>query len=240
MKSYAIVGCGGIGFALAPILARLLMATDSTLYLVDGKAVKQSNVTRQFGASAVGKNKAEVLERIVTDIQPESTRLRVAAVPCYLENDTKDMHGWLNDPDLTVFLCVDTAASRIAIEDIISTRKDYTLVSGGNAEFDGQAIFSQKVKNKVKFRLPSEIDPDLRTRSDGRTPSMIPCDEAQVSEPQLVLANVQAALCMLSLWYNHTIGTDKKAKKINFAAFDVRRPEVFPSWRGFPGEKNEQ
>jgi len=231
MKTYVVVGCGGIGFALAPLVARMLMGTDSMLYLVDGKSVRSANLARQFEARDVGENKAIALARRLSETLGENTRLTIVPVAAYLEQTEQGAHTWLSEEDPTVFLGVDTAASRVCVEDILVERcRSFTLISGGNAEYDGQAVLTRRVNGKFKTPLPSDVTPDIRV-NDGRTPSLIPCDEAQVSEPQLVLANAQAALCMLGLWYGQVLNKPKRDRQFNYVKFDMRLPEVFPTSR---------
>lgn len=231
MKTYVVVGCGGIGFALAPPLARMLMGTDSTLYLVDGKSVRSANLARQFEARDVGENKAIALARRLSDTLGSGTRLTIVPIAAYVEQTEKEAHVWLNEEDPTVFLGVDTAASRVCIENILVEKcRSFTLISGGNAEYDGQAVLTRRLHGKFKTPLPSDVTPDIRV-NDGRTPSLIPCDEAQVSEPQLVLANAQAALCMLGLWYGQVLNKPKRDREFNYVKFDMRLPEVFPASR---------
>ncbi len=232
-KTYVIAGCGGIGHALAELLARMLMSSPADLYLIDGKAVRTANLARQFGASDIGENKANALARKLSAIVGDNENLNIIPVPNYLEPCLEAAHDWLSVEDPTVFLCVDTAASRVCIEDMLCKHfRSFTLIAGGNAEFDGQATFGRREKGKTKQPLPTEVNPDIRAKSDGRTPSMIPCDEQQVSEPQLVIANAQAAICMLSLWYGQILNTPKRAdRRFNYVTFNVQTPEVFPSIR---------
>lgn len=229
MTTYALIGCGGVGYALAPTLTRMLMAAQSSFYLVDGKTIRTANLARQFASSDVGHNKAEALADTCRRLIPIESPLKIHAVASYLEPATADQHEWLKHDDLVVFLAADTKASRVAVERILDdTDSDFTLVSGGNNEWDGQAVITRRRKGKYLDPLPSQVNPNL-LENDGRTPSMIPCDELAVSEPQLVIANVQTAACMLGLWYSQVLNKPKRA--FNHVAFNMKTPEVFPSVR---------
>jgi tRNA A37 threonylcarbamoyladenosine dehydratase len=229
MTTYAIIGCGGIGYALAPIVTRMLMASQSSLYLVDGKTIRTANLARQFATTDVGQNKAEALADTCRRLIPIESPLKIHAVASYLEPATVEQHEWLQHDDLVVFLAADTKASRVAVERILdATDSNFTLIAGGNNEWDGQAVITRRHRKRYLDPLPSEVNPDLLD-NDGRTPSMIPCDEAAVSEPQLVIANVQTAVCMVGLWYSQVL--NKPKKPFNHVAFNMKTPEVFPSVR---------
>jgi len=226
-----VVGCGGIGYRLAEPLTRLLAARpDSQLFLIDGKAVKPDNVSRQHGVDVIGLNKAEALAaRLTRLVGPE--KVRITAIPFYFDRpDAAQQRPWLELPHPHVFCGVDTAASRVFLEDRLATLPTVTLVSGGNEFFSGQAtIWLRRDKRDLTPR-PSQLDPDLR-RHDQRLPSEIPCDENVVHYPQLGLANDAAALAMLCLWYARVYAPQDKPTTSNYVTFDVRRAELYPAKR---------
>ena len=62
----AIVGTGGTGGNLIPLVARMLSATylNTTLLLIDGDRVEEKNLKRQpFSKRDIGMNKARALAK---------------------------------------------------------------------------------------------------------------------------------------------------------------------------------
>lgn len=227
MNTYVLVGCGGIGYHMADSLVRLLRTLEDTeLVLVDGKRVLNKNLARQYGVSDVGSFKAELLAEKLTSslIGPEDT-LRITAVTSFIENDNLDTHLWAEADTLTVFSGVDNNASRIVLEDIMADRDEMTLISAGNHYVDGQAILCRKRSGKYLDPTPSELDPEILD-NDGVMPSEIPCDEEVASAPQLALANSQAGLAMLSLWYSQVLNDPEEGKEFNYVTFNVSEPHL--------------
>ncbi len=82
-KKIIIFGVGGVGGFAAEALVR---AGIQTIALVDYDVVDITNINRQITAlhSTVGRNKAEVMEERIRDINPE------AVVNAYVEMLTQD------------------------------------------------------------------------------------------------------------------------------------------------------
>lgn len=235
IKNYVIIGCGGIGFRLAePLLRMLLPVPGAQLFLVDGKDVRHKNLSRQHGSASVGLNKAVAVARSLEALVPDSG-VKIVPVEHYLEEEFINQHDrWLKLDEMVVFAGVDNKPSRVFIEDAIQQHVsgECVLISGGNDEDSGQAVLTRFKRRKPLDPLPSEIDPDLLIYDDGRMPSKIPCDEATESEPQLPIANMGAAWCMLSLWYSQIVLTpEREDRRFTHARFDATTPEVFPSTR---------
>ncbi len=79
----AVVGLGGVGSSCAEALAR---GGVGALVLLDRDVVTPSNINRQALAfhSTLGRPKAEVMRKMVLDINPEA---RVTAVTAFLDKD---------------------------------------------------------------------------------------------------------------------------------------------------------
>lgn len=229
-----VVGCGGIGYHLAePLLRMLLPQPDARLYLIDGKAVRTRNLARQFELSDIGENKAKALAARISRIKDPASTVRVIPIDQYLEDGALfEFHKeWFFNENTVVFSGVDSKASRVVFEELFQDRKfTGTFISAGNDEIDGQVACCQFVRGVPQGPMPSEIDPDLLI-NDGRMPSQIPCDEAVVSEPQHVLGNLGAAITMLGFWYSQFLNTPADNRRFNYAHFNMKTPEVFPSNR---------
>lgn len=227
MTTYVIVGCGGVGYAVAEPLTRMLVGSSDRLILIDGKTVKESNLSRQYDTRVIGTNKATALRSKLLNLVPESSQLSIEALPYYLEEfNLKDHNEWLTAKHLVVFVAADSKASRVLCETVLEERKSFILISGGNHELDGQASITIKKNGVLLTPLPSTIHQDL-LENDGRTPSMIPCDEAAVSEPQIVVVNMLVAAAMLSFWYSTVVNPSNC--KFNYVNINIGSPEIFPS-----------
>lgn len=108
-KKVLVFGCGGVGGYVIETLARCGI---NTLGIVDNDVVKESNINRQIIAlhSTIGKNKIDVMEARLKDINPSIN------VNKYLKFITKDN---INEFDIEnydyVIDCIDTVTSKVSI-----------------------------------------------------------------------------------------------------------------------------
>lgn len=66
-----VVGCGGIGFHVAKMLA---MSGVETIYAFDPDTLEESNLNRlDIGPEYIGKNKADVVKSVCRSLRPEIT-----------------------------------------------------------------------------------------------------------------------------------------------------------------------
>lgn len=235
ITDYVIIGCGGTGYSLAEPLLRMIMPQKkANLWLIDGKTVRSQNMMRQFGLSDVGINKAVALKNHISRIlDPKTTGIKITAIPHYLEPALIGSHReWLSAEHIAVFCCIDSKAGRVYFEDLLSERRNVVYIDAGNEEWDGQAVFYQKVDGKELYPRPTEINPEL-LENDNRMPSQIPCDELAVSSPQFAVANMAAALSALMLWTAKIHVTDNSVgdKSTNYVVFDTRSPCMLPKVR---------
>src|SRR5438270_8419136 len=127
-----VIGLGGIGSWLAPILARYVEhrpGARSRMTLVDGDVYERPNGARQhftgFGNKA--RKTAEALSR-------QYERLSVRAVESYVTaNNVQTLIG----EGAVVFLAVDNHATRKLVSDRCAGLQDVILLSGGNELTDG-------------------------------------------------------------------------------------------------------
>lgn len=82
--AHIIIGCGGVGFWLAIILATLnAPRCMPTIYLFDGDKLEDKNRNRLlYPRSAVGRNKALLLAEFILNIRPEIGD-RIVAIPLH-------------------------------------------------------------------------------------------------------------------------------------------------------------
>lgn len=122
-----IVGCGGTGSNLAPMLSRMMK--NKTFILIDGDMVEDKNISRQtFQSFDSGNNKAMALAWKLNSNFPN----RHLFLNRYIENkeDILKMILKPNSNELiqeeTIYLCgcVDNNASRIILEDTYKYLKE--------------------------------------------------------------------------------------------------------------------
>ncbi|MNK27619.1 thiamine biosynthesis protein ThiF [compost metagenome] len=153
-----VVGCGGTGSRLVPMLVQFLRTitkehsprgwlTDVSIVLIDGDEVEQKNLARQnFIAADVGKNKAAVLAQRYG----KAYGMNVIAYPEFLKEEDKDHLIRSKIPGLgtavrpeMVFMCVDSAkARRLTLEALTPVSGIPTFfIDAGNEDDFGQVRF---------------------------------------------------------------------------------------------------
>lgn len=124
-----VIGAGGLG---CPALQYLAAAGVGALCISDGDRVEASNLHRQilYGASDIGRNKAEAAADRLRDLNPHISlrALADAATPSTLPN-------WLREVDL-VLDCCDGFESAYAIHDLC-WNAGIPLVQAAVHQFDG-------------------------------------------------------------------------------------------------------
>jgi molybdopterin/thiamine biosynthesis adenylyltransferase len=181
----AIIGCGGIGCNLAPILSRM-----SDIVLVDGDIYEPANVTRQFPALKHKGNKAMVLQELIQ----EHTLNKVQSIPAYAQDCTiMNCDEW-RGVDF-IISGVDNNESRYIIKDIADSIGVPAILAGNEHEH-----------GEAHFVIPEVYDPFAYFEfvSDPHaTPWGCNTDVVLDEFPQTILANALAggaALHLLMSW----------------------------------------
>jgi molybdopterin/thiamine biosynthesis adenylyltransferase len=197
MERVIIVGLGGIGGALAEPLARYLCysGTIKELWLVDGDRYERRNAERQkIGERDVGRSKAEVwAERL----QGSFPGLKVRSASLYL---TPQSARELLPNRSVVMLCVDNHATRNLAQSQVSKLREVVLISGGNDYTDGNVQVFVKRGGKALSAPITRYHPEIEFPRDRR-PDEVGCDELVAEAPQLLFANLTAAVLMLNALY---------------------------------------
>ena len=198
-----VIGIGGIGTCLLPVLIRFLNfnVSDAFVLLIDGDWFEDKNRERQM-FDCLG-NKAEVTaERL----QGQNPRVDLEAWAEYVtDNNVVEL---IHEGDM-VLLCVDNHATRKLVSDRCEELNDVTLISGGNELTDGSVhVYVRKGGKDVTLPLANDFHPEIQYPED-HNPAEAGCDEQTESEPQLLLTNNLVAAMMLSSFY--TVLQDKLA-----------------------------
>lgn len=127
-SSVLIAGIGGLGCVVSEILVR---AGIGKIILIDNTIIEASNLNRQilFGASDIGKPKADVAKRKLQAINPE---LKVETI----QKDITDLNQ-VHLPHFTgIADCLDNFAARFELEKLLQSK--HFLVHGGVQNDFGQ------------------------------------------------------------------------------------------------------
>jgi len=195
-----VIGLGGIGSCLVPLLARFLNFnySDAIVTLIDGDSFEESNAERQ-SFDRLG-NKAEVTAESLGQTFP---KLCFRSVPEFVTND--NLPALVYNEDI-VFLCVDNHASRKLVSDHGENLADVSIFSGGNEFTDGNVqIFIRKEGANVTLPLANEFHPEIGNAADTHLPTA-GCMQMQAAAPQQIFANNTAATIMLNAFYSHLQG----------------------------------
>lgn len=196
VQQVRVVGIGGIGGCLLPVLLRFLnyRGEPVSVTLIDGDRFEESNANRQrFDRPG---NKATVA---VGMYRSEFRLLTLAATHEYVTQE--NVAELIVDGDI-MFLCVDNHATRKLVSDHAERLRDVLVISGGNDHTDGnaQVFWRENGKNKT-LPLANRFHLEIVEPVDAN-PGEVNCTARAASgEPQLLLANNAAATCMLNAFY---------------------------------------
>lgn len=185
-QTFIIVGCGGTGSRLVPLLTQFLKTcpwvVEPAIFLIDDDVVEEKNLSRQnFIQQDVGKPKAEVLANrygraFNTPIMPIVSRVggeNSGRVYNQIFRNKETMIAG-NIKSALVISCVDTMTARRAILDEFSQvwRSQGIFLDGGNEDVFGQVIICNP--GQVMYRSPPTSDSDSLEKSLPQLHGMLP------------------------------------------------------------------
>jgi len=233
-----MVGCGGTGSNLVPHLAQLVYSLKServSVILADQDVVEPDNIGRQlFIEPEVGENKAGVLQmRYYT-----AWGVNLSYYPHYITEEgvlirllcpLAEVHG--KAPVMPILLgCVDNVFTRRIFEKVFRHSENLIYLDAGNSEFSGQVVMGFRYKGKTLLKPAAEYFPEILTEQDeiqvGGT-----CTRNMVKQPQSLVANLWAAVTMLS-FLNSIMGL--KEVPVSRATFNARNTIVRPQYVSDP------
>ena len=199
-----VIGAGGIGGALLPVLCRVLNYgtaafefADVEIGVVDGDKFEISNAQRQ-AFPELG-NKADVT---VAELEEDFNNLFIRSMPFYVNQDNI---GRIIEEGQVVFACVDNHATRKLISDHCETLKNVTVISGGNDYSDGNIqVFIRRDGKNVTLPLANKYHPEIQEPNDENPSDLADregCLELAPSDPQLLIANFAIASLMLNAFH---------------------------------------
>lgn len=200
MNNVVVVGCGGTGGRLIPMLGQIMSRGQwndlvPTLTLIDGDEVEVKNLTRQnFIVDDVGRNKSECL----AERYGAAFELPVVCIPHYFQGSDR-WDNWLSnhvpanfyrlvaDRPSTIFLCVDNMKARFEIiQSIINTTKrtgiEHLIIDAGNENTFGQTrVYTSRLLPAQDTNVDmSVLDRLVQKKSGAEIPlPFIPCPLAE-------------------------------------------------------------
>lgn len=230
MRNFVVVGAGGIGYHLVPILAKTVSevyreeASTPNLFIVDGDVVEDHNLARCFSGEAIGENKASFLSEYARSlVDPE--KLNIIDVPEFIDPMCKDrFHKRWFRSGVTIFGCVDNHKTRVFLEKECQSFKDSIYVSGGNSLYEGQALLSVRLEGKAILPPTYLTNPDQVSTADAnnRYPTDNDCTAEYEARPQLNLTNSAVANAMLGLWYSECVLKAPSEASLNTTYYDLK------------------
>ena len=208
ISSTLVIGAGGTGGHLIPLLARLLTyhpAASGPITIYDGDAFEPHNAERQpCSIEAAGLPKAEWMRQLCAQ-----QGLEVQAQASYVNSST--LRRFLRQADGTplIIASVDNDATRKMCLDILEEAgSDFFFVTPGNAGADdplqairGNVLWYGRVAGQTYGINPALVFPNIETPQDA-IPRDGGCMLQQASSPQLVTANALAATLTLAVVQN--------------------------------------
>lgn len=198
--THYIIGCGGVGSQLVPVLTKLIRRPDTghrepeQIVLIDGDTVELKNLDRQlFSKEHIGRNKARALAEILSRSNFECD---THAVTEYF-SEGMDLDIAPND---LLWCCADNHACRRAVLDTCDLKHCRALI-GANEYTESEAYWYESSFRETPLD-PRRFYPEILTDRSGDPLAPAGCTgQAAEASPQLVLANTLAASMMMSLYW---------------------------------------
>lgn len=232
-----MLGAGGTGGHIAPHLYRLLYALDrpARFIVCDGDIVEEQNLVRQnFAPADLEENKAKALaerysavfgletEYIPSFIETE-TQLKTLLTPTYRFDSVRRESA----AELVLLLgAVDNNRSRQLCHRVFRQAEELIYIDSGNGEYTGQVVCGVRRNGRTYYPPIGTVYPDVLEDTD-KFPTELSCEEAAVSAPQSMAANITAAAAVVSMAYNILALGDSSVRQATFSTRTVNmRPEL--------------
>jgi hypothetical protein len=226
MKSYIMFGAGGTGSNfIAPALAYLnslhTQRNEEWEFLIaDGDNYETKNLARQiFDPRFTGMNKAEALAGMYS-------RYPVRAIPRFIgEEDLKV----LMEEDVIVFIGVDNFSLRALVEQRALELDNCVILNAGNEMHDGNVQLWVRENGKNKTPRLSFCHPEIKYSGPEDRSAMTCLQVAQLpGGEQLIIANMAAAMNMLTMLWHYYDGTWKGKNAPTEIQFDLKESSLVP------------
>lgn len=185
LSNVLIVGCGGIGCALAELLAR---AGVGKISLIDADSIEVSNLQRQmaFGPADIGFYKTDILAKRLTQINPH---IQVHSIVAKLDKTNADC--LIASQDLVLDGC-DNFTTRYLVNQICQ-QHGVPLISASAIGFQGQLFMVEGDSACYECLFPKE---------EQQNESLRCADSGVLATTPNVMASLQAHHALLYLGLN--------------------------------------
>jgi len=224
MLRIIVVGAGGTGGYLIPILGRVLNSdnfTDAELHIVDGDIVEPKNVERQnFIKSDIGLFKSQVLANRYRKVFP---RVKILSRTEYIEET-----GYYNNLEISeadncmniVISCVDSVDARLAIlKRMLNFRGNKILIDSGNEDQYGHVTVSFVSGNENHDFHPTFITTETFKNVCQGNVEVVRGSCATLGEQTSVQNHLQASVIMKMLMHLSNVavslGVDPASHPLN-------------------------
>lgn len=187
-----IIGCGGVATYFLPLFMR---TWTSRAMIMDGDKVEKRNLNRQvFSKKDIGLFKVEAMHKKFGD--------RVIPIPQFFTGhlgfiDPEQLDNWV--PNCILVMADNHLARKLALD--AADIKNLPVFISANEYFDSEAyVYFPQWKGDSQLDPRSKY-PEIQNATAQGSP--LDCNQEQISEPQLALANFAAAAklgCMLWRW----------------------------------------
>lgn len=214
-----LIGAGGTGGNLAPMIARLISGNDNvSLTIVDGDFVEISNLERQpYLEFDVGKNKAETLSvKLNTAFNLKSTYF-----PEYITTvKNLEMLCKSDSETLTIIVgAVDNHQARVLMERFFSVKENIIYIDSANEDYFGDVILSLKFKGETILNSRGMYRPKEIFKGTKRVKTTS-CEIKNLDNPQYYPANQMAATIVLKMISDIVVEYNVRTHFVNFDTHD--------------------
>jgi hypothetical protein len=105
-----------------------------------------------------------------------------------------------------------------------------TYIDSGNGEYTGQVVCGIKCNGKTYYKPIGEIYPDVLLDND-KFPTELSCEEAAVSAPQSIVANIMASTVAVSYLYNILVLGSIESRSVTFSTKTINLKPVISQKR---------
>ena len=226
-----LLGAGGTGGHIAPHLYRLAYALDREveIIIVDGDTVERPNLVRQnFCVTDLKQNKA----RVIAERYSAAFGMEANYVSHYIE-DEQELSDLVQCPKIfrpgrarfeegyTILIgAVDNDKSRVMCHSVFRNACRLIYIDSGNGEYQGQVVCGVKLDGRTFNRPLISVFPTVM-ESEDKFPTELSCEEAAISAPQSMAANLTAASIVVNYVYNIVARGQLTAKYSTFSTLSL-------------------
>lgn len=212
-----LIGAGGTGGNLAPMIARLIGKTpDIEFTIVDGDIVESSNLERQpYLEVDIATNKAQSLSEKINIAFDMNTRF----FPQYIESaeQLKSVCGNVNRwSTITILIgAVDNHRARVIMEQYFSDARNLIYIDSANEDYYGDVICALKVNGEAILKTRGMYRPTEVFSGKGRVKNTS-CAVKVVDNPQYYPTNQMAANIVLKMVSDIIVENNIHSHFVNF------------------------